>query len=136
MSMVAYWAVNRQGLQEAATAAEAAGGEDGCDALQTEAEQDKGATTASKGPAANGDGCSGGGGGGGEANGRLGVSDTAAAEEDGNEDEGGGGEEGSVSQQERVFLGIVARYGTILSLTTFLNHSFSCMFPLFRILDT
>lgn len=83
--MVAYWAVNRQGLQEAAA---------------TDSETN---TAVSNGSAKNGDGC--GGGGTDEAHGRLGVS---CAE----------GEEGSVSQQERVFLSIVARYDPFS-----LNHS-------------
>lgn len=95
MSMVAYWAVDRQGLQEATAAA---GGDNGGDALQTGAEQDGETNTASGGRAANGDGCSGAGEGG--ANGRRGVS--------GEEEEEG--REGGVSQQERVFLDIVARY--------------------------
>lgn len=77
LSMVAYWAVNRHSLQEAAAA-------------------DSGTDTANSGSAATGDGC---GGGTGEANGWLGVS--------GKEEEGG---EGIASQQERVFLSIVARY--------------------------
>lgn len=72
--MVAYWAVNRQGLQEAT-----ATGSD--------------ANTTSNGRTANG-------GGRGDANGRQGAADK--------EEEGGG--EGSVLQQETVFLSIVARY--------------------------
>lgn len=80
LSMVAYWAINRQGLQEATA-------------------------TDSNGRTANGGGC-GGGGGSGEANGRLGAS--------GKEEEEG--REGSVSQQEMVFLSIVARYVLLFSL--------------------
>lgn len=79
--MVAYWAVNRQGLQEATAA-------------------DVDTDTASNGRAANGNGCGRGGGERGEENGRLGAS--------GKEEEEG--REGSVSHQERVFLSIVARY--------------------------
>lgn len=102
--MVAYWAVDRQGLQEAAaagsTAAAAAVGGGGVrGTLQAEADVNatgKGNTTSGEGR-------------GGESrrtNGLLGAN-TAAGEED--TGQGGGG----ISDQERAFLGIVARYWSI-----------------------
>lgn len=99
--MVAYWAINRQGLQEAraSTAAEAAGDDD-CSALRNQTEQN-GDTKIVSERIASGGGC-----GGGEADGWVGVSETSTAEENDTEDKRG---EGGVSDQERVFLGIVAR---------------------------
>eukprot|EP00903_Cladosiphon_okamuranus_P009850 g9360.t1 len=83
LSMVAYWAVNRQGLQAATVA-------------------NSGTDTANSGSAANGDGCGGGGG----VDGADGPLDVSGKEEEGEE-------ERRASQQERVFLSIVASYANI-----------------------
>lgn len=89
MSMVAYWAIDRQGLQDATVGAD---GDEDCDGIDTDATLGYGQATGTTGDDK---------GSGGQATGRLANLAT-----------GGGGEEEEAPRQGKTFLGIVARYAT------------------------